>query len=194
MTDRIKYTSTGEPRGRGRPPVPALTLNVFLTALTDTMHVGRSAKLAGVDPSTLHHLRRRNPEFAAAWAAAMDGLPARVSDAIYEEAVEGTPIFNGEGKEIGRRRNTRLLERLGEQHGILPSSRPAIAVQVNQNGTASIASDQLDAGRRERLEALLHGRVLEGEAIEVSAAPAQPSGLPIASGETQLEDDGADLV
>lgn len=175
----------------------AATKVAFLAALASAKpgtHPFREAlQAANISRASVFRLRK-DPAFEADFQRALTARVGDVADAIHSEAIDGTPILDAEGKEIGRRRNTRLLERLGEQHGILPSSRPAIAVQVNQNGTAALASDQLDAERRGRLEALLHGRVLDGEAIEVSAESAPASGLPAASGEALSVDDGSDLI
>lgn len=174
------YPSTGETRGRGRPPVPAIKVEMFLTALAGLHHIGRAAEAAGVDRSALYDLRARDPDFAARWTAAMDGLPGRVADAVIETAIEGTPVLNEEGKVVGRRRDSKLLERLAETHGVLASRRPEVALQINnQSAPAPAVNEQaLEAELMRRLW-LLPAPVASGEVAEHEPVP---------------EDDGSDLV
>jgi hypothetical protein len=178
MTTESTQLVINDESPRGRPPVAAATKAAFLAALASAKpgaHPFHEAlKAANISRATVFRLRK-DPAFEADFQRALTARVGDVADAIHSEAIDGTPILDEGGKEIGRRRNTRLLERLGEQHGLLPSSRPAVAVQVNQNSPVSADRD-LTPEQRERLRELLHRRVIEGSAVEV------PS------------DDGSDLI
>jgi len=45
---------------------------LFLDHLAATCHVGSAAAAIGVDPSSVYALRRRDPEFVAAWGEALE--------------------------------------------------------------------------------------------------------------------------
>lgn len=151
--------------------VAPAALERLLEVLAATHHEGKACAAAGIDRTTLWRMKRRDAAFAARVDAAMaTGLPVRVHDAVVEEALEGTPILDDNGREIGRKRNTRLLERLAEAHGILPTAKPAVAVQIN-NGSTPVdpaSMPALEAELRERLMPPVHTPATDAELRELA--------------------------
>ena len=138
----------------------------FLLNLADTGNVTKSALNAGIAKSIVYRMRKDDREFAARWEEALAVLPSRVLDAVVEEAIEGEPVVDRDGNVIGRRRNTRLLERLAEKHGIIDPQRPSVAVgvQVNAPDPREAVREELD--RRIRARLAVRNTVIEAEVLE----------------------------
>ena len=157
-------------------------LEAFLVNLANTGVVAKSAREAGITKYIVYALRRADPAFAKRWEEALEVLPSRVLDAVVEEAIEGEPIVSGEGVVVGRRRNTRLLERLAEKHGVIDTQRPAAAVQINNTQQAANDPKLVAAVKQnsERLHALLFGAksapaIIDAEVVDVMPVAALPS-------------------
>jgi hypothetical protein len=91
----------------------------FLAKLTETCCVLRSAEAAGINRVRLYEMRAADPEFAEAWAKALDaGTDVLEAEAI-RRAVEGVdePVFQG-GELVGhvRKYSDTLLARLLDAH------------------------------------------------------------------------------
>ena len=72
----------------------------FLAALADTANVSASAKAADLGRSTAYDLRRDDPDFAAAWDAAMEtGLDA-LEDEAMRRAKDGVSRFVVSGGKV----------------------------------------------------------------------------------------------
>lgn len=72
------------------PGAVAARYDIFLTELAIDGNASRSAKAAGYPNAAAVHMRRgNNPEFAAAWAAAIETFADRLEDAALRRAVEG---------------------------------------------------------------------------------------------------------
>lgn len=74
----------------------------FLRKLAETGHVGDSAKYAHVHRNTAYSHKLTDPEFAAAWDAALDAAVVRLEDEAVRRAVEGVekPIYQ-QGRLVG---------------------------------------------------------------------------------------------
>jgi hypothetical protein len=166
-TSTLDGTETGSPEGQ------------FLKLLADGESVRSACRVTGLARSVLYLRRETDRAFAAAWDAALAGRPIQVADAIYDSAVNGEPVIDAKGNLVGFRRNTRLLERLGERHGVLPVRGPETALQVNVGALPAPGHPDTPESVRERIRAALHGDVIEGEAVEVAPHPPE---------------DGSDLV
>lgn len=112
-------------------PVTQEQRAMFLERLAQTCNVTASAEAAGISRGGLYMIREREPEFAAAWDAALVRIADRVRDAIVEEAVEGVSVDLG--GVIAKRRNTQLLTKLAIKLGVLDAEKPSVAVQTNVN-------------------------------------------------------------
>lgn len=81
-------TRNGTPCAR-RPPRWG---RAFLAALSITLDVRHSAKLARISRSEVYARRATDPVFAAAWADAMAEAFDRLHWEAYRRAVEGVPV------------------------------------------------------------------------------------------------------
>ncbi|PHR14239.1 MAG: hypothetical protein COA41_17645 [Sphingopyxis sp.] len=84
----------------------------FLEALARTGNVGASAYYVQLSRQSAYDLRRRDPDFARAWRAALVLARDVAEDALQERAIEGIeePVFyHGECVATRRRYDSRLL-------------------------------------------------------------------------------------
>jgi hypothetical protein len=74
----------------------------FLGALATTASVTRAAKASGLHRNTWYRHRSQRPEFAAAWAEALERGTDALEDEAVRRAVEGVlkPVFH-QGKRVG---------------------------------------------------------------------------------------------
>lgn len=82
--------------------VTARWQEVFLTALRETGHVGRSCEVAKIGKNTAYMHRRANPDFAKAWETAIEDAAYTLEDEAVRRARDGydEPIIY-KGKIIG---------------------------------------------------------------------------------------------
>jgi len=122
---------TRKPRRRGRPPVPAASLDAFLAHLGETASVAAAAAAtAGLQRSTLYQLRAHDPAFAARWDEARALGIERLEDDAMRRALEGVqkPVFYA-GRQIAsvQQFNDRLLQFLLKAHKPGTYDRPRTA-------------------------------------------------------------------
>jgi phage terminase small subunit len=153
--------------------------DAFIENLMSTGNVTESAKVAGFSRATVYRHRAAEPEFAARWDTAIDTLAGRISDALIAEAIDGEPIVNGEGIVVGRRRNTRLLERLAIKHGLLEHEKPSTAIAIQNNQNTAARDPKLVAAAKvnsDKLRALLLSKpmpvIVDAQVIDVTPVPA----------------------
>ncbi len=124
----------------------------FLAELARHGIVMRAARAAsphspGGASTTFNDERQRDPEFAAAWAEAIEMARADIEHEIYRRSTEGyeEPVFGGKYKEtvVGtvRRYSDRLLEL--RARALLPAYRDAAALNVNKRVTHDIEAGVL---------------------------------------------------
>jgi hypothetical protein len=115
------------PLRRGRPAVPAAQLETFLDRLGETASITAAARTAGLQRSTLYHLRERDPEFAACWDKAAKLGIERLQDEAMRRTFEGVekPVFHA-GQQIASvaHFNDRLLQFLLKAHKPETYDRP----------------------------------------------------------------------
>ena len=108
-----------EPRRRGRPAVPAAQLEIFLDRLGETASVTAAARTAGLQRSTLYHLREHDPLFAARWDKAGKLGTERLQDEAMRRTFDGVekPVFHA-GQQVASvpQFNDRLLQFLLRAH------------------------------------------------------------------------------
>ena len=84
----------------------------FLAALRRGLTITAAAEAVGVDRSTPFNWRRKNPAYAALWAAALDEGTDRLEDEALRRGMRGVrqPVYQG-GKRVGyiMRYSDRLL-------------------------------------------------------------------------------------
>lgn len=94
----------------------------FIEALADCGSVLEAARQVGMSASGAYRLRRSpgGEAFAAAWDAAIHQAALHLVDIAFDRAIHGSdePVFDKEGRRIGRRRrqNDRLLMFLLRAH------------------------------------------------------------------------------
>lgn len=119
----------------------------FLAELSRHGIVIRAARAASPHSSTgsvstFKDERQRDPEFAQAWAEAVETARAEVEYEIYRRSTEGVtePVYGGKYKEtvVGtvRRYSDRLLEL--RARALLPAYRDAAALTVNKKVTHDV--------------------------------------------------------
>ena len=87
----------------------------FISTMIETSNVTKSAKAAGVSKSTIYRYRRKYPEFAEAWDEAYNMASDKISEAVWERAIDGAekPIIkNGEIVSTYTDQSERMLELL----------------------------------------------------------------------------------
>ena len=74
----------------------------FLACLAETGQITKSAKAAKMDRERFYAERKRNPEFAAAWEAALEKAADMLEDVAIERAAKGVlkPVYQG-GVKVG---------------------------------------------------------------------------------------------
>lgn len=74
----------------------------FCAALAETCNVGKACKAIGIGRTTAYEWRVGDPEFAAAWDAAMKVGVSALEDEVHRRAFEGNdePVFH-QGNECG---------------------------------------------------------------------------------------------
>ena len=84
--------------------------SAFLAALAETSNVTAAAEAAGVHPSRPYKVRRQEPEFAAAWhAALLEGYDALEIDVLHR-------LRFGEARDADRKFDNATALRLLAQH------------------------------------------------------------------------------
>tara|TARA_R100001244_G_scaffold6593_40_gene8513 strand:- start:17376 stop:18476 length:1101 start_codon:yes stop_codon:yes gene_type:complete len=109
LTDQDDTTPTRTPRHDGWLPETRVK---FLEALARTGNVQASAYYVQLSRQSAYDLRRRDPDFARAWRAALVLARDVAEDALQERAIEGIeePVYyHGEVVGMRRRYDSRLL-------------------------------------------------------------------------------------
>ena len=88
---------------------PPQWLDLFLAALRETGNVRWSAQQAGVDPTSVYNRRNRDPDFAEAWARALEER-----ERGYREWAAVPELAGRRGKPVP---SQELIERLSSRHG-----------------------------------------------------------------------------
>lgn len=164
----------------GRPPISAEKADLFLHVLAKTHQVREAAHAAGVGRTALYRRRAEDPEFRAAWEAAMATLPDAVMDAVVRMAK-----LDDESPELAA--TFKLFDKF---HGRAQST---VAVQVNQHGDGG-QSVLIDQQTEARLEAELLRRLLPADAIAGTFAPVEPGVDPVPSPAVPDDDSVEDLL
>jgi len=103
---------------KGRP-IGQRKRELFLNALQETAQVKLSAERAGCIVGSLYFIRKREPEFAAAWAEALQIGLDRLEDEAVRRAMDGTeePVFY-QGQQVGtvQKYSDRMLTVLLKAH------------------------------------------------------------------------------
>lgn len=107
---------SAEPQPPGHQPIPNLPalrhdaftgelMARFCEVLAETGIVTDACRAVGKDRDTAYRHRRRNPLFAAAWAAALSHARNRLADALLARSLEGSVDFlYRDGELVGERR------------------------------------------------------------------------------------------
>ena len=70
--------------------------SAFLDRLAESCNITASARALGIDPTVVHHLRRRDPAFAADWAVALEAgyvmIETRLVGHVLANGTRGDPI------------------------------------------------------------------------------------------------------
>ena len=132
----------------------------FLEHLAATANVRASVRAVGMSEAGAYKLRRRMPEFHAAWKAALAEGYERVELLLLERALGGTPtpiVHGGEAKGEVRLPDNRMALMLLRLH------RDTVKGGQIEGVTAAIGDPDLASAHLEEKLAEMHARI---EAVE----------------------------
>lgn len=114
----------------------------FITNLTKTANVSRSARLAGISTSALYAHRAKTPSFAKQWDDAIGAALDDLEQDVIRRARQGVerPVFFG-GSKIGSVRN--YSDTLAMF--VLKAKRPEVYARLNAAGESGVGISDDDA-------------------------------------------------
>jgi len=155
----------------------------FLEALAQTGNVQASAYFVQRTRQSAYDLKRRDPDFARAWLAALVLAREEAQDKLQERAIEGVEeevFYHGEVVATRRRYDSRLLlAHLGRLD--------KIAAQIPAQRGAARFGDMLDAIGKGEDTAPLIATPTEDE-LAIQAAEAEARGCPVPEEEEEGEE------
>ena len=155
----------------------------FLEALAQTGNVQASAYFVQRTRQSAYDLKRRDPDFARAWLAALVLAREEAQDKLQERAIEGVEeevFYHGEVVATRRRYDSRLLlAHLGRLD--------KIAAQIPAQRGAARFGDMLDAIGKGEDTAPLIATPTEEE-LAIAAAEAEARGCPVPEEEEEGEE------
>jgi hypothetical protein len=158
------------PRTSANPAGRRLTARgaaAFLEALAETGMVGEAAARAGVPRASLYRRKAADPDFAAAWASALEaGLDGLRDEAVRRarDGVEQTVWYRGEPVGTVRRYSDQLLMFLLRAH------QPAVYREPRGNARAEEEEEEVD-----EISAMLAR--IDGKTRSIHAEGDEPDGV-----------------
>lgn len=163
--------------GRREPQFKTITdhqIEVFLATLADSCNVRRAAAVAGFAYSAAYQRRRRDPDFAEAWQAALDSGYARLEMALVERAIltiETVRDGDGNGDSdadadavvvpvVGAMTVAQAIDLMGKHRASIEGGR---AKRVRPNSRKRPTADETDAEILRRIDIIERQRAGEGQ-------------------------------
>ncbi|MDR6834271.1 MULTISPECIES: hypothetical protein [unclassified Sphingopyxis] len=156
--------------GRREPQFKTITdhqIEVFLATLADSCNVRRAAAVAGFAYSAAYQRRRRDPDFADAWQAALDSGYARLEMALVERAILTIEtVRDGDSDAdamvvpvVGAMTVAQAIDLMGKHRASIEGGR---AKRVRPNSRKRPTADETDAEILRRIDIIARQRAGEG--------------------------------
>lgn len=133
---------------KGLPELPDVTeeqRRLYLSYLETSGRKRNSAMLAGVDPARIQWLVKKDDEFAALEAAAMEGYKELIHASIHDRAINGVErgvYYQGERIAVERHFSDTLLLALAKAYD--PRFRDHVQVDANVKAGVLVVQASLD--------------------------------------------------